>query len=1029
MAEQHATTGSWERIFDLFHEALARPEEEREALLRARCGDDEKLWHEVTELLAAHAGEDALLDRPLVEATGDVDGVAGGPPEVPAGAVLAGRFEVIRALGTGGMASVYEAQDRELGILVALKILRPAIAADPDALSRFRKEIALARQITHPNVCRVYDMFRHEPDVGEALQFVTMELLAGESLAERIRRDGPLSPDELRPIAEQIVAALEAAHGVGVVHRDLKPGNVMLVPEEESGAVRAVVADFGLAVSLGADAGSRVTRAGQLIGTPAYMAPEQLVGDEVTAATDIYSFGLLLFEALTGELPFAEKSPLSGALRRLATPSPPLRTRIPELPRVWERTVMRCLRRDPGLRFASVAEVEASLRGEAIRDRSRRVLRHRWLAATVVLLAALAGLAGFGYWRSRQPKLPFDERDWLLIGRFENRTGESVFDGTVEYTLEQELSNSRFVNVVPRQRIDDALHLMEKPAGTPIDREVGRQICLRDGGIRAFITGRVQKLGDSYVLGAQLVNPENDVTVASFRAEADGRDQVAAAVRELADRVRGALGEDLAEIGKSEQKLAKVTTPSLRALHLFTQADAVIARSKEGNVTAEQLLREAIAEDPQFASAYMHLAHALRNQGRPPEEYQPYAKRALELSKHSSERERYFILGSYYSMMGETEKSIDAYRTLVQLYPNDFWGTGNLAHALDQAGRPEEALGYWRKAAESRPHNFFINVTVGYRLVNSSNDPRASRPYLERARSLLSPSARKRAGFYAAWLELYPFCTSWKHGRLDEALTQANQISKQRLDTSDSSVGVDYRWEIGGAYLALGRLRTAESVYRQITDPRDRAQGLALVAWARGDARGMAESLRGQPPAYFNLMLLARAGFASQAEAALYSPQESVKSEMPAPPAEPIYRAALGHLALARGRTAESVEALEKGAEELRGGDSSYYFMTVDALADAGEAMGDRQSALTALETASRERPNLSEPFLAAFWMRTEAHRARLLRRMGRASEAEKIEANLRGLLALADPDVDIFKPLSPLEKNAELVTLSASSR
>jgi len=1037
MSDSSSVSGSWERVFDLFHEALEWPSDERVARLRERCGDDAKLLREVTGLLAAHAGEDALLDRPLITNGEGDDGGVDAVPELAAGTVLAERFEIVRSLGSGGMAAVYEARDRELGIRVALKVLRAEIAADPDALSRFRKEIALAREITHPNVCRVYDLFFHQREDGASLQFVTMELLGGETLADRLRRDGPLSPGDLLPIAEQIVAALDAAHSVGVVHRDLKPANVMLVPASQSRPARTVVADFGLAVSFGDEGRSRVTRVGQLIGTPAYMAPEQLTGDEVTPATDVYALGLLLYEALTGSLPFADKTPFSGALRRLATPAPALRSRLPELPPVWAEAVDGCLRRDPGDRFASAREVAAALRGALPRRRPGATNR-RLVAVALAVLAVLAVTAVVwwsGRWRTEGRDSSGQaaatgspaqfESSWVLIGDFENRTGEKVFDGTLEYALGRELSNSRFVQVVPRQRTEDSLRLMEKPLTTVVDRKVGQEVCLRDGGIRALITGRVEKLASTYVLSAELVNPADGATVASFSEEAAGQDRVAPAVRTLADRVRGALGERLESIQDPSRGLARVTTPSLRALHLFTQADAVIARSSEGDATAEQLLREAVAEDPEFASGYMHLAYALANQRRPREEFLPYAKRAFELSNRSSERERYFIQGGYFSLAGEDQKAIAAFRALLQLYPDDYWGNGNLGTLLQRTGQPREAARYWVKMADLRPYDFGRNLNAAR--VLQLSDTEAAQRYVDRARRAIGSADKvERDATGEAWVELAPFSERWRRGDLPEALADLDRLSAERLAHLDQGPHDEYAWQLAGAYLTLGRLQTAEGLFRSISGRGERTQGLAMVALLRGDARSIAEQLRGAQDSYFSVMLVASAGFPDEAESLLLTPEEMAASRDPHKDA--LREAALGHLALARGRSSEAVERLGRAVPNLRVMLSGHYFLAADTLARAYEAEGRSDAALDLLERVSRDRAHILDSYPGTYWIRLEAHRAELLALEGRMGEAAQVIAQLRGLLALADPDVALLVPLAELEKRLAASGLSASN-
>lgn len=295
------------------------------------------------------------------------------------GDLLAGRFRVIGLLGTGATGEVYEAEDSELGERVALKLLRPDLAADEGLLLRFKREIHLARQVTHPNVCRLYDLVRAEPPRGrragdpESLVLVSMERLAGESLAERLERSGPLAPLEALEIVRQAAAGLDAAHRARVVHRDFKSGNVMLVPE--GGSLRAVVTDFGLAradlagdpgdLSRGSDV-TTLTQDGSILGSPAYMAPEQVRGEVATAASDLYAFGVVLYEMVTGHLPFEGGGAFQTALRRLhEEPKPPSGWR-PDLDPRWEKTILACLAREPTDRPASAARIVRSLEGEEI---------------------------------------------------------------------------------------------------------------------------------------------------------------------------------------------------------------------------------------------------------------------------------------------------------------------------------------------------------------------------------------------------------------------------------------------------------------------------------------------------------------------------------------------------------------------------------------------------------------------------------------------------------------------------------------
>lgn len=273
------------------------------------------------------------------------------------GDLLSGRFRIIRFIARGGMGELYEADDLELHERVALKTMRPETAADEDANRRFRREVHLARQVTHPNICRIFDLFQHQPPGGEpAVVFVTMELVAGETLSGRLSREGRISPEAALPLVAQMAAALAAAHQMGIVHRDFKSSNVMLLNSKSPAEPpRVVITDFGIAYRAG-DATAFATRSAgmELLGTPDFMAPEQLQGGEVTAATDIYALGIVMHEMVTGQRPFVADTPFASAYRRLHEPPPSARAVAPELPLAWDSTITRCLARNPHDRFADI---------------------------------------------------------------------------------------------------------------------------------------------------------------------------------------------------------------------------------------------------------------------------------------------------------------------------------------------------------------------------------------------------------------------------------------------------------------------------------------------------------------------------------------------------------------------------------------------------------------------------------------------------------------------------------------------------
>ena len=308
--------------------------------------------------------------NPLSAPDSDVTRSSFGAAPFRAGALLCERFRVIRFIARGGMGELYEAEDIELGERVALKTIRSEISTDERVHQRFRREVQLARKVTHPNICRIFDLFHHIPAASTGIDlppsvFVTMELLQGETLGQRLGREGRLNPEQALPIIKELAAALSAAHAVGVVHRDFKSSNVMLLEgEPQGGAQRVVVTDFGLAHSL-KDSGvakGDITGAGEMLGTPDYMAPEQIEGGAVTPATDIYALGVVIYEMVTGEKPFAADTPFQSAMRRITGPPPrPPRDVVPGLPVAWERAIMRCLSRQPEHRFPDASAVADSL--------------------------------------------------------------------------------------------------------------------------------------------------------------------------------------------------------------------------------------------------------------------------------------------------------------------------------------------------------------------------------------------------------------------------------------------------------------------------------------------------------------------------------------------------------------------------------------------------------------------------------------------------------------------------------------------
>lgn len=1010
---------------------------------------------EVTALLEAHEEGPELLDRPppdAVAAPAAEDDATQtmqtlGQEGLTPGQVLSGRFEIGRLLGRGGMGAVYEATDRELGTRVALKILRPEIASSPRAHARFRREITLARKVTHPNACRVFDLFQED-----GLAFLTMELLEGETLHARLAREGRLELKEARLITEQIVAALEAAHGEGVIHRDLKTSNVMLVADGES--TRAVVTDFGLATSRHHDdtEESQLTRSGELLGTPAYMSPEQLENGPITEATDVYALGLTLYEMVTGKAPFIGDTPFSVAALRLAGTAPSPRREVPGLDRTWERTILRCLEKDPVDRFQAAREVLEALEG----DRppvvfSRR--RHRMRQLVWALPAAIVtSLAVTGLWLSlvADPRgqalvaetLSFEERDAVLIGEFENQSGDPEFDGTLEAALTRELANSTFVTVASRLRIEDTLLLMKLPVDTPLTDEVARELAVRDGGVRGILSGTVDKVGGSTILSADLIAPGDGAVVASLSEEITDGEEPIRAVRRLSRGVRQLLGEELVSIEKSELELAKVSTPSLRALQLYSQAaDMHIGRGELA--IKEQLLRDTIVEDPDFASAHLELAHvtmlsAMRgNETGGWVETHSLAKQAFDLSDSTPDRERYYIRGRFYHLFFEEDGwPMDAarldraqanYEALLRLYPDHY--EANLAMAGIASGRAENRLAgipYTVRAAAQRPNDFDGNFDVAHQLASWANRFDEAQPFVERAIQITAEEVHEWKGYEATWARFFRAHRAWMSGDVAAMREDLDRWANQ-LPDAPPHVAYFMGSAIQDGYRGLG----LSSELSRLEFGRD--FWLGVDAYFNGDGEALRRHLPGErhPNRSWTTFIttdpvrvayLARSGFIEEARWVMATFAEQEESPKPfflnqgrSPKLNaketllPLMRA---ELALAEGRPEEAVELFEgqllQDWYDVQWG----YFVSLQGLAMAYEQLGQREDAVDTLEKSAAEK-HRAHPFGKELWMANQVELARLYREQGWLDEADQIAEELAVLMAAADADFWLVRKLA----------------
>jgi tetratricopeptide (TPR) repeat protein len=544
----------------------------------------------------------------------------------------------------------------------------------PHDRERILQEVRVARQITHPAVCRVFD-------VGESggRVFYSMELIEGEDLATLLRRAGRLPSEKVIDIGRQICSGVIAAHAQGILHRDLKPANVLI---DRDGYAR--VTDFGVA--------TRIDEAGSadLSGTPAYMAPEQrTAGSSLTKRTDVYAVGLILYELIVGRPAFS-KPPATPTLP--PHPSTIVRDVDPQL----EAAVMQALAPNPARRPASMATMltllDASL---AIPGRRRgRLMVAAALTALIVVVAT--AFASYTY-RTRSV---LTNRDTLVLADFQNTTGEAVFDGALKVALAVGLEQSPFLSVFPDERVRDTLRLMERSADEPVTRGVARDIAQREQ-LKALVAGSIAKLGTQYVLAIEAINTTTGDVIAREQVEAAGQEQVLTALGTAVTRFREKLGESLTSVSRFDVPLARATTSSLDALHAYSLA------LDEGRavprVEAIPHLLRAIELDPNFALAQAMLSAVYSNTGRL-DEAPAYARRAFELRDRVSERERFFISWRYYiDALQAWDKAFELAQSWTTTYPREAFAFNSLGLAMGVFGQHQKAVAAFRHAIELDP--------------------------------------------------------------------------------------------------------------------------------------------------------------------------------------------------------------------------------------------------------------------------------------------------------------------------------------
>ena len=747
---------------DLFLAALGLAPEQRPAFLTDACGADAALRAEVESLLQFHDAQ------PEQGETGTIDDRVAFVP----GEVFAGRYRMVGLIGRGGMGDVWRANDLVLETEVALKVIE---SANPAARERIFTEVRLARQITHPAVCRVFD-------VGESdgIIFFSMELVRGEDLAALLRRVGRLPQEKVVEIGRQLCAGLAAAHAQGVLHRDLKPANVLI---DDEGLVR--ISDFGIAIQRGE------ARRHSFTGTPAYMAPEQRTpGMPVSERTDVYALGLVLYDLLVGGHP----RPAADDM----TPPPAPSTLLPHVDPLLERVIMSALAPDPADRPTSVIEMASVLssvggkRGAHGARTQRRLVP--WfagaaIAATVILIALASS-----FFVSRSGGT-LNARDTIVLADFENGTGDPVFDGTLKVALAVALEQSPFLKVFPDERARETLRLMQRSPNERITRALAREVAQREQ-FKALLAGSIVRLGQHYVITLEAINAHTGDPMAREQAEAPAKEQVLTSLGSAISRLRQKLGESLASVQKFDVSLPRATTPSLEALHAYALA---LSEGREvPRLEAIPHLKHAIELDPTFAMAHALLSAVYANTGQSslaPE----FSRKAFDLRERVSDRERFFISWRYYrDAIQAWDKALELARTWTATYPREAFAFNSLGNALIRLGQFEESVDPLRQAIRLDPQFVPAYGNLAGSLLALGR--------LDEARATLRQAEDRKLNFIGA-------------SRLSFLLAFVQGDSKTMTRELEASVGLRqtnsaFGW-LAHASAAQGRVKTAHEQYRR----------------------------------------------------------------------------------------------------------------------------------------------------------------------------------------------------------------------
>jgi serine/threonine protein kinase/tetratricopeptide (TPR) repeat protein len=749
-----------------------------------------------------------------------------------------GPYEILAPLGAGGMGEVYQARDPKLNRVIAIKVLPEATAADPDRRARFEREAQSAAALSHPNIVTI-----HSVEEADGVLFLTMEYVEGKPLSDLIVKGGlPLT--QILSLAIPLADAVSAAHQRGITHRDLKPANVMVTADG-----RPKVLDFGLAKLANASpvddgltglATAALTGEGRIVGTVAYMSPEQAEGKPIDHRTDIFSLGVMLYELTTGERPFQGDTSIS-VLSSIIKDSPQSVAALkPSLPHDLSRIIHRCLVKDADHRYQTAKDLrneledlkrdtdvrlqtaddlagvlKRSTESSAIPVIARSAPKPRTVRRAIATAATVVGVGVIVTFVYLSRPRAFHERDSVVIADFANTTGAPVFDDTLKEALEVELRQSPFLSVLSEQRVQGTLRLMGRAPGDKLTPDVARDLCQRTAS-KAMIAGAIAQLGKSYVISLGATNCRTGDTIDKRQVEAASQEEVLKALGSAAGQLRRGLGESLASIAKYDAPIQEATTKSLDALKSYSLG--LVTRRRQGDAASLPFFRKAIEQDPDFALAHARLSTVLSNLL----EFQASIdeiRKAYQMKDRVSEPERLYIIARYYTVVEYSlAKTIDTYQVWIQTYPNDYVPHSNLGNAYQQRNEHAKAAEEFQTAIRLAPDEPLPYGNLAYSYVALGK--------LDEAHKTMETAIAHGLDSTPFRAELYTIACLKK----DDA-DMARQLEAARR-FSDSFLMLPIQVTVAAYRGQVARAREATALYESESIAKTGLQGSAANLWA-----------------------------------------------------------------------------------------------------------------------------------------------------------------------------------------------------